>query len=111
MSFTNEGNDDGPREDELDLGQEDEELPAHANGQSSDEDEGPALESHVPEAEEASVAYEDVAKNRDFQDDSVDEGSSQLPPHISERGDEASSSIPDDTPSLHVSNVYFLPTF
>jgi vacuolar protein sorting-associated protein 8 len=93
MSSTNEGSDDGAREDELDLGQQDEELPAHPDG---DESHGTEDIDDMPSV-----------KDRDLQDDSVDEGSSQLLPPVSKATDEASS-IPDDTPSLHVSHAKLL---
>lgn len=106
MSSTNEGNDDGAREDELDLGQDDEDVPVLANGQSGSADkEPPSSMEHegieeVQETDDSSaVDASDLA--HDFQEDSVDEGASQLLPHIS--GSVDGSSIPDDTPSLHVS--------
>lgn len=99
MSSTNEGNDEGAREDELDLGQEDEDLPAHVNGQSEDADEDivQSNETEEPTDDLPSVNVD----NYDY--DQQDEGTPHLPPQAPGSAD-GLSSIPDDTPSLHVSN-------
>lgn len=98
MSSTNDGTDAAAREDELDLGQDDN---AQGIAQSSD-DEAPAGRGEDGVAEQAGSVDDQpvLTTERDLQDDSLDEGSSQLPPQVPERADEASS-IPDDTPSLH----------
>jgi vacuolar protein sorting-associated protein 8 len=98
MSSTNEGNDEGAREDELDLGQEDEDLPAHVNGKSED------AHDDTVESNFAGESTDDLpSANADNQDyDQQDEGTSHLPPQGLGSADELSS-IPDDTPSLHVS--------
>jgi hypothetical protein len=93
MSSTNEGNDEGAREDELDLGQEDEDLPAHVNGQSEDADED-IVQSNETEEPTDDLPSVNVDKH---------EGTPHLPPQAPGSADELSS-IPDDTPSLHVSN-------
>ena len=105
MSSMNEGSDEGAREDELDLGQEDEELPAHPNGPSSnDGDDGP-VDTHP--AGDADYMFSANAPSQD--DNTLDEASTQHLPPVSKATDEASSN-PDDTPSLHVSeaNLLFL---
>jgi hypothetical protein len=99
MSSTNEGIDDGAREDELDLGQEDEDLPAHVNGQSENAHED------ILGRNETEESTDDLPSvNVDNQDyDQQDEGTPHLPPQAPGSADELSS-IPDDTPSLHVSD-------
>lgn len=96
MSSTNEGNDEGAREDELDLGQEDEELSTHV-GKSEDTDEDTVVSNTV---EEPVDDLPSVNVDRDF--DQQDEGTPHLPLQAPGSADELSS-IPDDTPSLHVS--------
>lgn len=99
MSSTNEGNDEGAREDELDLGQEDEDLPAHVNGQS--EYAGDAAERNDEEEQTDDLSSVDVT-NQEF--DQQDQSTPRLPPQAPGSADELSS-IPDDTPSLHVSTT------
>lgn len=99
MSSTNEGNDEGAREDELDLGQEDEDLPAHVNGKSEDAHDDTVESSFVAESTDDLPSV-----NVDSHDyDQQDEGTPYLPPQVPGSADELSS-IPDDTPSLHVSD-------
>lgn len=90
MSSTNEGNDEGAREDELDLGQEDEDLPAHVNGKSED----------IVDSYDADLPSVNV-DNSDF--DQQDQGTPRLPPTQTPGSADELSSVPDDTPSLHVS--------
>ncbi|KAH8700615.1 putative Golgi complex component [Talaromyces proteolyticus] len=100
MSSMNEGNDDGAREDELDLGQEDADLPARANGHpanhlATDDVEEPesAQDGDLPTI----LADADETKS---QEDIIGEASSQLLARVVQSTEETSS-LPDDTPSLH----------
>ncbi|KUL86246.1 hypothetical protein ZTR_08418 [Talaromyces verruculosus] len=96
MSSTNEGSDEGARKDELDLGQEDEDLPTHVNGKSED------AHDDTVESNFAGESTDDLpSANADNQYyDRRDEGTPHLPPQGLGSADELSS-IPDDTPSLH----------
>ena len=104
MSSTNEGNDEGAREDdELDLGQEDEDLPAHVSGRSEDAQDDLVEGNQVEEPTDDLPSVD--AENRDF--DLENESSPHLPPQAIGSADELSS-IPDDTPSLHVRDKRYL---
>lgn len=109
MSSTIEGSDDGDREDQLDLGQDDEELPLQPNGHTdhdrSGEDVNDAL-SH--NGEPLSVTQNEAQKSPyvDLAPDGASDGvlsSQQGYPARAPGSVDGTASTPDDTPSLHVS--------
>ncbi|EED16873.1 Golgi complex component (Vps8), putative [Talaromyces stipitatus ATCC 10500] len=99
MSSTNEGNDEGAREDELDLGQQDDDLPTHVNGQSEDAD-ADKLENEDADEQKSVDDLPSVNVDNQNYDNQDEEGTPHLLPQAPASADELSS-IPDDTPSLH----------
>lgn len=109
----NEGKDVGAREDELDLDQEDQDqdLPARTNGHVTTNGAGPTshLETDNDLDETGSNQSEDLPAIATDPDDAErqeditgEHGASQSLPHAVPV-EEDTSSLPDDTPSLHVS--------
>lgn len=113
MSSTIEGSDDGAREDQLDLGQEDEELPLRTKGHVDDDD------GQLEEVKDAPLHNGGRLSPADSQDKSgpragsvVEVGSDDAlsPQHQPVRAPgsvDETASIPDDTPSLHVRRCLF----
>jgi hypothetical protein len=107
----NEGKDDGAREDELDLDQEDhdQDLPARTNGHVTTNGAGPTSHLDTDDLDETASNQSDdvpaiVTDPSDVgpQEDTTEEdGASQSLPRAVQ-GAEDTSSLPDDTPSLHV---------
>lgn len=112
MSSMNEGKDDGAREDELDLDQEDQDqdLPARTNGHVTTNGGGPTSrlgtddvdETGSNQSEDLPVIAPDSADDEPQEDITEEGGASQSLPRVVP-GAEDTSSLPDDTPSLHVS--------
>lgn len=103
MSSTNDGSDEGSREDELDLGQHDEDLPNPVTARDERGVEEELTRSDGPdgfhlEDERDTVAVED--QEHDYPDEETPHVSGPVPGTPEEL-----SSIPDDTPSLHVSGA------
>ncbi|QKX53343.1 uncharacterized protein TRUGW13939_00421 [Talaromyces rugulosus] len=110
MSSMNEGKNDGAREDELDLDQEDQDqdLPAHTNGHVTTNGAGPTSHLDTDDLDETGSNQSDdvpaiVTDPGDVgpqEDITEEDGASQSLPRAVP-GAEDTSSLPDDTPSLH----------
>lgn len=107
MSSTNNGNDDGARADELDLGQENGAFGARTNGHIPDVDE-PANRIAVDEQWDDQLIQSDAPVPVATSTDEHNVASSANGPEEDDpfrrpaAAAEDSSSVPDDTPSLHV---------
>jgi hypothetical protein len=109
MSSTNQGSDDGAREDELDLGQEDADPATHTNGHVDHHDDTPIdkEEKDEEEEEEDQLIQNDAPLSVAASDEELRQQAGSVAEIVSHQGHPASSaddttSIPDDTPSLHV---------
>ncbi|KKA25074.1 Vacuolar assembly/sorting protein VPS8 [Rasamsonia emersonii CBS 393.64] len=114
MSSTNQGSDDGAREDELDLGQEDDELPTQTNGH-VETNSGTRIDSEQEKEQEQEqddqLIYNDAPLSVAASDDQLSQragsiaetetASRQGYPVRAAGGVADTASLPDDTPSLH----------
>lgn len=121
MSSTNQGSDDGAREDELDLGQEDDELPTQTNGH-VETNSGTRIDSEQEKEQEQEqddqLIYNDAPLSVAASDDQLSQragsiaetetASRQGYPVRAAGGVADTASLPDDTPSLHVRGLWSL---
>lgn len=124
MSSTNQGSDDGAREDELDLGQEDDELPTQINGH-VESNSGTRLDDREEKEQEQEhddqLIHNDAPLSVVASDDqpsqqagSIAETETASRPgyrvHAAAGSVDDTASLPDDTPSLHVCGLCPSPT-
>lgn len=111
MSSTNKGSDDGAREDELDLGQEDHELATPTNGHADRNYDDPVdKEEKEDEQQDDQLLHNDAPISVAASDDELSQRVGTLTDTASTQGHpiqvagsvDDTISIPDDTPSLHV---------
>ncbi|KAL1848637.1 Vacuolar protein sorting-associated protein 8 [Paecilomyces lecythidis] len=107
MSSTIEGSDDGDREDQLDLGQDDEELPLQPNGHTDHDRPGEDVNDALSHNGEPLSVTQNEAQKSPYVDSAPDGASDGV--LSSQQGYTArapgsvdgTASTPDDTPSLH----------
>lgn len=106
MSSLNQGSDDGAREDQLDLGQEEDEVATLTNGHNHDRGDTTVDQDETERSEDQwrlNDAPLSIAASHDKNESETGSpsGSTHLLPAVA-GSVEDTSSLPDDTPSLHV---------